>query len=92
MSNLSPEATVLINKYTPGEIAEQVVKLEAALAGAQVFAIELKADLKELTDQYHLAHAKILSREAINEDLGNDIKRLSELIDECDGWSGGLGA
>ena len=26
MSNLSPEATVLINKYTPGEIAEQVVE------------------------------------------------------------------
>ena len=30
MSNLSPKATVLINKYTPGEIAEQVVELEEA--------------------------------------------------------------
>lgn len=41
---------------------------------------KLEADLKERTDQYHLAHAKILSREAINEDLANDYNQLEAII------------
>ncbi len=30
--------------------------------------------------------------EAENAELSEEIKRLRELVDECDGWSGGLGA
>lgn len=36
---------------------------------------KLEADLEERTHQYHLAHAKILSREAI-------IKQLEEMLEE----------
>jgi hypothetical protein len=94
MTELSPEATLLISKYTPGEIAEQVVELEEALDYANMtlagciqdnktwFAKSerFEADLKERTDQYHLAHAKILSREAIIEDLGKDYNALIVFI------------
>lgn len=42
---------------------------------------QLQADLKERTDQYHLAHAKILSREAINEDLAKDYRALQRQVE-----------
>ena len=46
---------------------------------------QLEADLKERTEQYHLAHAKILSREAINEDLGKDYNALQRQVERLPG-------
>jgi hypothetical protein len=43
--------------------------------------VQLGAELEERTDQYHLAHAKILSREAIIEDLGGELRVLRAMLD-----------
>ena len=95
MSKPSPEAILLLQKYTKVQIAEQVIELEAINA-AQAQTIkaahirtaeistrhnDLKSELKERTNQYHLAHAKILSREAINEDLAGEWRVMKAMLD-----------
>jgi hypothetical protein len=113
MPNLSPKATVLINKHTPGEIAERVVFLEEFISSNEIILASANTDVVRMTkycDELqaenaaqaqtikaaHIRTAEISTRyndcQREVEELQEDIKRLSELVDEADGWSGNLGA
>ena len=88
---MNPKATALLNRFTPAEIAERCVMAEAELAKLNY--IELpNENVSNVFEAYLAWKSKAAQLEAEVKELQEDIKRLSELIDECDGWSGNLGA
>jgi hypothetical protein len=70
---LSPKARNLVNQHDIGELAEMVVDKDIQLEN-------YRQALVERTNQYHLSHAKILSREAIIEDLGTEFQKLVRYV------------
>ena len=74
MSNLSPKATALINKYTPGEIAEQVVELEEKHKWWEKNAIYWKSAWDDAIKQRDFASGTIAFQE-------KEIVALRERID-----------
>ena len=65
--------------------------LESELANLNY--IELpNENVSNVFEAYLAWKSKAAQLEAEVKELQGDIKRLSELIDECDGWSGNLGA
>ena len=45
---------------------------------------KIESDLEERTHQYHLAHAKISSREAIIEDLSSELQQAREALENIE--------